>query len=83
MADEVADNVIELSKEVTVTPAVTVSSVTVERLVDLPGQKIVRAFVKEIRKPLVLWEGDAYDKAGDWTQSQANARILAIIAAGV
>ena len=39
-------------------PAVQVSSLHVTRIVDLPGLKIVRAFVKELQNPVVLWEGD-------------------------
>lgn len=70
---------ITLPNPVVVTPAVTVTTLTVERIVDLPGQKIVRAFVKEISRPLVLWSGADYDAAGDWTQEQANARILAVL----
>jgi hypothetical protein len=28
---------------------------------------------------IVLWEGDAYDSAGDWTQEEAVARISEIV----
>ena len=75
--------VITLPSATVVTPAVSITTVTVDRIVDLPSQKIVRAFVREISRPLVLWEGEAYDAAGDWTQSQANAQILAKIQAGI
>ena len=74
--------VITLPGATIVTPAVSVTSVTVERIVDLPSQKIVRAFVRELSRPLVLWEGDAYDAVGDWTQAEANAQIIAKIQAG-
>ena len=29
---------------------------------------------------LVLWEGDAYDAAGQWTDADAEARIAALLA---
>ena len=71
------------SKNITVQPArtVTATSVTVGRLVDNPSEKRVVAFIRELGNPLVLWEGDAYDSAGDWTQAQADAKIKALILA--
>ena len=72
--------VLTLGAPKTVTPAVTITTATVERLVDLPNQKIVRAFIKELPQPLVLWSDAAYDSIGNWTQEQANARILALLA---
>lgn len=77
MPQENADTKITLAAPKTVTPAVIVSEVTLQRLVDLPGQKIVRAFVKELPNPITLWEGAAYDEAGDWTQVMAEARLKA------
>lgn len=71
--------VISLNGNKQIKAAVVLSEVTLVRLVDLPGQRIVRAFIKELGQPLTLWEGDAYDEAGDWTQAEANARILGII----
>lgn len=83
--DENGVNTVDLgqSKAITVQPArtVTATSVTVGRLVDNPGEKRVVAFIRELGNPLVLWEGDAYDAAGDWTQAQANAKIKALILA--
>jgi len=53
----------------------TVSTLTVTRVVDLPKKKIVRAFVEEIDGPITLWEGAAYDAAGQWTDSDVQARL--------
>jgi hypothetical protein len=53
----------------------TVSTLTVTRVVDLPKKKIVRAFVEEIEGPITLWEGAAYDAAGQWTDSDVQARL--------
>lgn len=63
-----------------ITPALIVTHVSLSRIVDLPQEKIVRAFFEEIPQPLVLWEGDAYDAIGNWTQDQANARVLELLA---
>ena len=53
----------------------TVTTLTVNRIVDLPKKKIVRAFVEELDEPVVLWEGAAYDAAGQWTDSDVEARL--------
>ena len=42
---------------------VSVNKLTINRMVDLPAQKKVVVFVKEIPKPIVLWEGDAVHSA--------------------
>ena len=53
----------------------TVSTLTVTRVVDLPKKKIARAFVEELDGPIVLWEGDAYDAMGQWTDANVEARL--------
>ena len=53
----------------------TVTTLTVNRIVDLPKKKIVRVFVEELDEPVVLWEGAAYDAAGQWTDSDVQARL--------
>lgn len=53
----------------------TVTTLTVSRIVDLPKKKMVRAFVEELDEPVVLWEGEAYDAAGQWTDSDVEARL--------
>lgn len=62
-----------------VRPAKVLNAVTLERLVDFPGKWIVRAFVRELEYPVVLWSGDAYRAIGDWTQAQANERLVEIL----
>lgn len=58
-----------------------ITTVTVERYVDLPSQKIVRAFVTELNRPVELWVGDEYDAIGDWTAEQAEARVIEVLGA--
>ena len=53
----------------------TVTTLTVNRIVDLPKKKIVRVFVEELDEPVVLWEGAAYDAAGQWTDADVQARL--------
>jgi hypothetical protein len=54
----------------------TVSTLTVNRVVDLPKQKIVRCFIEELDDAIVLWEGAAYDAAGQWTDANVEARLI-------
>jgi len=56
----------------------TISKLTVNRVVDLPKQKVVRCFVEELEEAVVLWEGAAYDAAGQWTDADVQARLTAL-----
>lgn len=56
----------------------TISSLTVNRVVDLPKQKVVRVFIEELDEPVTLWEGAAYDAAGQWTDADVIARLTAL-----
>ena len=53
----------------------TVTTLTVNRIVDLPKKKMVRAFVEELDEPVVLWEAASYDAIGQWTDSNVEARL--------
>jgi hypothetical protein len=53
----------------------TVTTLTVNRIVDLPNKKIVRAFVEELDEPVVLWEAASYDAIGQWTDTDVQARL--------
>lgn len=44
--------------------------------VDNPKNKVVRAAINRIPTPLVLWQGSDYEAIGDWTQAQAEAKLL-------
>lgn len=50
---------------------------------DRPTHRFVIARVHSALKPIVLWQGAAYDAIGDWTQAQAEARILELLGAYV
>jgi hypothetical protein len=53
----------------------TVTTLTVNRIVDLPKKKIVRAFVEELDEPVVLWEAASYDAIGQWTDTDVQTRL--------
>ena len=53
----------------------TVTTLTVNRIVDLPKKKIVRAFIQELDEPIVLWEAASYDAIGQWTDTDVQARL--------
>lgn len=58
-------------------------SMTVEVLepiyIDNPKNKTIQANITGFPTPLYLWSGDEYTSIGDWTQSQAEERILFLL----
>jgi hypothetical protein len=54
-------------------PAIT--KLTVVRMVDVPGKKIVKVATVELPKPIILWQGAAYDAIGQWTDADVEARL--------
>lgn len=61
-----------------ITQAITLHTLA-PQIVDMPEQKKVLAFFNGLMKPLTLWEADAYDEIGDWTQQQANTRLQELL----
>lgn len=57
-----------------------ISKLTVARVVDLPKQKVVRCFCEELEEAIVLWEGDAYDAIGQWSDSDVQNRLVELYA---
>lgn len=53
----------------------TITKFTINRMVDLPKERIVRIFIDELNDPIVLWEGDAYDNIGNWTNDDIDAKL--------
>lgn len=52
------------------------TKLTIDRVVDIPSRKIAKAFIVELSEPIILWEGIEYDNAGQWTDSDIEARLL-------
>lgn len=58
------------------TPKPLTMSQLVVILEDNSSAKSVRARIMPLPMPVVLWQGVEYDAAGDYTQAQAEARLL-------
>ena len=75
----------QLSTPVTLTVAE--EELTLDKLdpiiIDDSGRKFIIARLHPVLRPLPLWRGAEYDTAGDWTQSQAEARILELLGSDV
>jgi hypothetical protein len=52
----------------------TVSEITINEVIDNSAMKIVRAFTREVGV-ITLWEGDAYDAIGQWTDTDVINKI--------
>jgi hypothetical protein len=59
---------------------VTLSEVSVLRMIDKPGEKLVVVQTDEIGE-IILWEGDAYDAIGQWTDLDVQTRLIEILSA--
>jgi hypothetical protein len=53
-----------------------ITTLTIQRMVDLPAKKEVKVFVKELNDPIVLWSGADYDAAGQWTDADVEAKLI-------
>ena len=57
---------------------VKISKIEIDYIVDIAIEKKVVAFVKSEPYKITLWEGEAYDVIGQWTDEDVNNRILEI-----
>lgn len=48
-------------------------------IIDDQKNKVCRVFLRPAPRPIVIWEGETYDNAGDYTQEQVENRILQIL----
>jgi hypothetical protein len=48
-------------------------------LLDVSNQRVVYAMLPPLTKRVTLWHGAAYDAAGDYTQAQAEARLMEVL----
>jgi hypothetical protein len=48
-------------------------------IIDNSKRKSVVAQIRPVPRPLVLWEKEAYDAAGDYTQSQVESRVTELL----
>lgn len=47
--------------------------------IDDSARKLVLARLHPALRPLMLWRGENYAEIGDWTQAQAEAKILELL----
>jgi hypothetical protein len=71
----------ETPKEIVVVKELkrSITEVTIQRVVDNPSMKKVTAETLELGI-LVLWENEAYDAIGQWTDADVLARVNELIA---
>jgi hypothetical protein len=66
------------SGEVRVQKPITLTELDIT-IMDNAKRKSCVAHVRPCPQPLVLWKKEAYDAAGDYTQSQVEARVLELL----
>jgi len=76
---------ITLTSEVTIQPPVYTDTLIVKQVLDIPAEKTVRCEVIKSEAPyfaewIVVWAGEAYDAAGQWTDDDLEAAIKAYYA---
>lgn len=59
----------------------TLTTITINRLVDLPEEKLVRVFIAELNQPLILWSDADYDAIGQWTDTDVENRLNVLFSA--
>ena len=57
----------------------TLTEIKIERIVDRNQEKKVIAFLVDYPRELVLWADDEYVAIGDWTQAQAESKIVELL----
>jgi hypothetical protein len=53
----------------------TLETITIKRMADFPIEKKVVVFIEELQGAILLWEGEEYDKIGEWTNSDVIDRL--------
>jgi hypothetical protein len=48
-------------------------------IIDTASRRVCHAHIGGCRQMLLLWSGDAYDAAGDYTQAQAEDRLREVL----
>ena len=66
----------ETPKEIVVVQELkrTIEEITIEEIVDNSSRKEVKAYTQELGI-IVLWDGEAYDKIGQWTDADVVTRV--------
>jgi hypothetical protein len=63
---------------ITTPPALVLDSLNLT-YTDVPDRKTVNVNISGVPMPITLWAGSDYEAIGDWTQAQAEAKILLLL----
>lgn len=63
--------------------SVSITGVTVERMIDYPDIKTVSVFIEGFNHPIDIWTGVDYDNIGQWSDTDVSNRIIALAASGI
>lgn len=71
---------IELTSQVTIQPPVYTDTLRIKQVLEIPGEKTVRAEVVKNELPyfaewITVWEGEAFDAIGQWTDSDLEQAV--------
>jgi hypothetical protein len=64
---------------------ITLTTLTVEKFSDYPGEKKLYAFIPELKRDVLVFEGAEYDATGNgtgqWTDEEAEDKIISMFGA--
>ena len=58
---------------------ITTDTVVLSHIMDNGISAVAMIVIEGLSKTIVLWQGDEYKAIGDWTQSDANNRIIELL----
>jgi hypothetical protein len=78
--------IINLPSAVEIQQAANTSQIEILQTIDNPIGKTVKSLVKISTTPYAhnlytVWSGDTYDEAGQWTDAQLSAAVVALVTA--
>lgn len=78
MINRVSGLTVNFDSPVQIRPGITVDKIIITRVIDELNRKKVIAFCHNY-KVLILWEGDDYTAAGQWTDTDVINRVREIV----
>ena len=65
--------------QVTQPKSITVSTLTVLKIIDNPNRKKVKVRVKELGRPVTIWEDADYDSNANYTKADVLNRLTQVV----
>jgi len=59
--------------------AVDLDKLTINKIEDVLQDDVLRVTVNELPREITLWEGEDYQKKGDWTYEEVETRLLEVL----